>query len=95
MKKQLEAARQHVIDKGATPTADDYILETKFGKLFISFDEDTIFTRFDEPQRAVHAIGARNMNPHNGKWNHHWTHNTADAGLDYFKAMINMLTRQP
>lgn len=53
------------------------ILETKAGKLYLRHDgDDTIFARFDEPQRAAqfvktHAQGGH-LNGYSGKWNFHF-----------------------
>jgi hypothetical protein len=99
-RKLLEAARQHVIQHGATRTDHAmyyYQLHTKVGWLWLHFTEGdaiaTVFCRFNDPARALPVIGEHHMNKYSGKWNHHWDRQNGEAGLDWFKAQINMLMR--
>lgn len=48
----------------------DYVLPTNLGDLVVHVNGDWIHCRFEDVQRAVKVIGAGNMNPHSGKWNH-------------------------
>lgn len=67
---------------GARPDPDDRIkmgyqlLDTRFGLLRLSTSANvaqegaTLFSRFEEPQRAAGQLS--HVNPHSGKWNHHF-----------------------
>ena len=78
---------------GAVETDSTYrfTLDTKAGRLALHPDQNettglgTIFTRFDDPQRAVAILG-QSVNPYSGKWNHHyfdgWTVETALLGVN-------------
>ena len=56
-----------------------WILPTKLGNLRINVHEDeefpseylTIFSRFDEPDRACERLGSFSVNCYSGKWNFH------------------------
>jgi hypothetical protein len=79
---------------GAVETDSTYrlTLETKAGRLALHPDQNettglgTVFTRFDDPQRAVALLG-QSVNPHSGKWNHHyfdaWTVKSALADFEF------------
>jgi hypothetical protein len=79
---------------GAVETDSTYrfSLNTKAGRLTLHPDPNdtmgigTVFTRFDAPPRAVAILGQA-VNPHSGKWNHHyfdgWTVETALADFEF------------
>ena len=79
---------------GAVETDSTYrfTLETKAGRLTLHPDPNdtmgigTVFTRFDDPQRAVALLG-QSVNQYSGKWNHHyfdgWTVETALADFEF------------
>ena len=58
-------------------------IQTKAGRLQITLDDDTcksgiftIFSCFDEPERAKNVLSlsnASNLNSYSGKWNFHYT----------------------
>jgi hypothetical protein len=99
-RKLLEIARNIAVEKGATPTSDGFYqfqLATTVGLLRLSFSEGrclaSVFGRFDQPERAVALIGCHNMNPHSGKWNHHWSKDDDfDLALLSFRADLERLT---
>jgi hypothetical protein len=75
---------------GATQDGDDFILQTKVGKLTLfphtskTAELGTVFGRFDDPKAALKLVPC---NPYSGKWNHHffdgWTVETAIQELDF------------
>ncbi len=84
----LAKARELLIELGAEPDGDGFVLQTGAGRLVLSPVEHrgeglgTVFGRFDDPQAARRLV---DCNPFSGKWNHHyfggWTAETAIADL--------------
>jgi hypothetical protein len=81
---------------GAVETDSTYrfSLETKAGRLTLHPDpNDTmgignVFTRFDDPPRAVAILGQA-VNQHSGKWNHHYFDGwSVEAALADFEIQI-------
>jgi hypothetical protein len=99
-RKLLRKARDYAIEKGAVPTPDgfyEYQLETSVGLLRLSFSEGdflaSVFSRFEEPERATALIGRHRMNPFSGKWNWHWSRDDdPELALLSFKADLDRLT---
>lgn len=86
----LAKAGTVLLDLGAEQQGDDFILQTKAGRLKLRPSDyegevlGTVYTRFDDPQAAR---GLVDCNPFSGKWNHHyfdgWTVETAISDLTY------------
>jgi hypothetical protein len=80
----LEKIRSLLLSLGAEQQSDDFLLQTKAGKLTIHPDPHeteglgTVFARFDDPQAALKLVGC---NKFSGKWNFSyfcgWTVETA------------------
>jgi len=87
----LKQAKQLLLDLGATPVGEEFVLVTKAGKLKLhpsDWDGEeigTVFGRFDDPDVARQLV---DCNRFSGKWNHHyfstWTVETAIADLAYW-----------
>jgi hypothetical protein len=84
----LAKAKALLLDLGAEPKGDDYILQTKAGRLVLHPSDyegeevGTVFSRFDDPEAARQLV---DCNRFSGKWNHHyfngWTVESAIADL--------------
>jgi hypothetical protein len=84
----LSKAKALLLDLGATQDGDDYVLQTKAGrlKLHVSNYEGeevgTVYARFDDPDTAKLLV---DCNRFSGKWNFHyfdgWTVESAIADL--------------
>ncbi len=80
----LAKAKKLLLDLGAKQEGDEFILQTKAGRLKLHPSEyegeelGTVFARFDDPQAARQFV---DCNRFSGKWNHHyfdgWTVETA------------------
>lgn len=57
--------------KPATTGAYDWCLDTPIGALLYSVSRRAILCRWDDVAEAASQIGAKDMNPHSGKWNHY------------------------
>ena len=86
----LAKTRELLLGLGATQNGDDFILQTKAGKLTLfptpneTIGLGTVFTRFDDLKAALQFVPC---NRFSGKWNHHffdgWTVETAIQELDF------------
>ncbi len=84
----LAQAKQLLFDLGATQEGDDFVLQTRAGRLKLypsNYEGEilgTVFSRFDDPQAARQFV---DCNRFSGKWNFHyfhgWTVETAIADL--------------
>jgi hypothetical protein len=93
----VKEAQALLLSLGAVQQGDDFILQTKAGRLTLHPAEDrldglgTVFTRFDDPQAARKLV---DCNRFSGKWNqnyfHDWTTETAiyDLGYQLSKVLI-------
>jgi len=85
MKSFTKKAEAVIQKHGGQPDDGTYEwkMETRFGPLHLSIDNDSVMTRFDFPHLAHPELGC---NPYSGKWNHHyfntWTVEQAVADLD-------------
>jgi hypothetical protein len=67
----------------------DYTVATVAGILHVTVYDNWIACRFEEPERAK-AISDTRLNPHSGKWNHHYddadftSRRTTQQCVDYF-----------
>lgn len=88
-KRAFQAGAKRILEAvGAVPTPADpewWALDTRYGLLTLHIDAwfggtgpGTVFTRFDDPQRATGTTGC---NPYSGKWNHHYFEITLDDAL--------------
>jgi len=71
MKGFAKGARAVIQKHGGQPdeSAYEWMLDTKFGPLHLSVNDDSVMTRFDFP-KVAHPETA--CNPYSGKWNHHY-----------------------
>jgi hypothetical protein len=86
----LAKVNELLLSLGATQHGDDFILQTKTGKLTLfptpneTIGLGTVFGRFDDPKAALKLVPC---NPYSGKWNHHffdeWTVESAMAELEF------------
>lgn len=80
----------------------DYVVDTKFGKMYVSPRGHNIFCRFEDVSRAArfsveidglhsHLFG-NSFNRNSGKWNHHYFGRvTAESAFRDFKRMFDGL----
>jgi len=84
----LVKAKLLLLQLGAQQEKDEFVLETRVGRLSLHPDENqtiglgTVFARFDNPDAARQLV---DCNPFSGKWNFHyfngWTVETAIGNL--------------
>jgi len=95
MKHFAKKAKAVILKHGGQPDEGSYewVLDTKYGPLHLSVDDDTVFTRFDFPKVAHPET---DCNPFSGKWNFHyiqgWTVEQAVADLDDKLARVKPTT---
>jgi hypothetical protein len=89
-----EQKQEYTLPNGFHP---HYIfrLETRYGSLELTVASNciggpgTVFTRFDEPQRASPSL---DCNPYSGKWNHHYFDSwSVEEAVKNFKWHINSI----
>jgi hypothetical protein len=72
----LTTVKMLLLDLGAEKQGDDFVLETKAGRLTIYPTADqraglgTVFSRFDDPHAAQQFV---DCNRFSGRWNHHYS----------------------
>lgn len=101
----VERVREIIMGAGARDDVDrliyDYVIPaTRVGPLYVSVHESCngdglgwIACRFLYPQVAAEIVGGERLNPHSGKWNHHyfgpWT--LDDAVADFSRSLKAIL----
>lgn len=71
----LAKVNELLLSLGATQNGDEFVLQTKAGKLKLfphtseTAELGTVFGRFDDPKAALKLVPC---NPYSGKWNHHF-----------------------
>lgn len=87
-----------LIERGAVRTDTSYglLLQTPLGPLHLAARANalegpgTVYARFEKVQLAAKFIGASDMNPYSGKWNHHfWREMTPEKAAAYFFHQLN------
>jgi len=91
----LAKVKTLLLDLGAEQHNDDFILQTKAGRLTLHPDENqtvglgTVFARFDDPHQAREMM---DCNHFSGKWNSHyfdgWTVEMAIGDLSVRLKMV-------
>lgn len=92
--KQARALIERLGGKKNPPMSHyDYTMETSCGTLNLIVDTDyrksvgTVFTRFDDPTRAVrHGI---DCNSYTGKWNHYYGERDPDEAIRYLEMTLD------
>lgn len=89
----LAQAKKLLFDLGAQQEGDDFILQTKAGRLKLHPSDyegeslGTVFARFDDPQAAMRLV---DCNPFSGKWNHHYFDGwTVETAIDDLSAQLS------
>ena len=72
-----------------------YYVQTIFGRLGVTFIDDWIACRFDEPNKYDKSIGGVYpvLNPFTGKWNFHTE--TAQDSFEWFKMCLDKILVNP
>lgn len=71
----VQEIKRLLVQAGAEPIGEDFVLQTKAGRLTLRPSENrseglgTVFCRFDDPQTAKELV---DCNPYSGKWNFHF-----------------------
>lgn len=82
-------------DAGATKFSGErkqWGVETKAGPLGITVYEDWVATQFEDPNRAVKALGKNaGVNEFTGKWNHHYGSDVSAESAEYFERQLKAI----
>jgi hypothetical protein len=75
---------------GTKSTYYEWAVETRAGMLSLTAYGHWIACRFEDVERAK-VFGLGYLNPHSGKWNHHYEIGAGEAELEDFKRQLGRL----